>query len=53
MSPARNLPPSARDAVLAYIDDKNAGTFGHGERERRKFASRLNAIPADRPGYNG
>jgi hypothetical protein len=37
-----SLPPPARDAVLAYIDDKNAGAFGHGERERRKFAGRLN-----------
>ena len=36
-----NLPPAARDALIAYIDDKNAGAFGHGERERRKFATRL------------
>jgi hypothetical protein len=28
--------------LIAYIDDKNAGAFGHGERERRKFATRLN-----------
>jgi hypothetical protein len=36
-----SLPPAARDALIAYIDDKNAGAFGHGERERRKFATRL------------
>jgi hypothetical protein len=59
-----NLPPTARDAVLAYIDEKNAGTFGHGERERRKFASRLNGDlqltlaaelhqPRDLKGYTG
>ena len=35
------LPPGARDALIAYIDEKNAGAFGHGERERRKFATRL------------
>jgi hypothetical protein len=37
-----SLPPAARDALIAYIDEKNAGAFGHGERERRKFATRLN-----------
>jgi hypothetical protein len=36
------LPPNARDAILVYAREKIAGTFGHGERERRKFASRLN-----------
>ena len=37
-----SLPPAARDALIAYIDEKNSGAFGHGERERRKFAIRLN-----------
>jgi hypothetical protein len=32
---SRSLPPAARDALTAYIDEKNAGAFGHGERERR------------------
>jgi hypothetical protein len=36
-----SLPPAARDALIAYIDEKNAGAFGHGKRERRKFATRL------------
>jgi hypothetical protein len=30
-----------RHFAIAYIDEKNAGAFGHGKRERRKFATRL------------
>jgi hypothetical protein len=35
------LPRSVRDAILAYVTDKLAGSFGHDRAKRRRFAARL------------
>jgi hypothetical protein len=35
------LPPSVRTAINEYIKDKIAGTYGHDEKQLRKFAGRL------------
>ena len=35
------LRPLVRATILAYIDDKIAGYYGHSEKQLRRFAARL------------
>jgi len=43
------LPAAARAAILAYVEAKTAGTFGHCHRRRRQFATRLDGDGTGEP----
>jgi hypothetical protein len=41
MLTAQGLPTAARATLLEYVHDKAAGTYGHNQSQRRRFAARL------------
>jgi hypothetical protein len=41
MLTAPQLPPLVRATIREYIDEKNAGLYGHGKLQLRRFAARL------------
>jgi hypothetical protein len=43
MLAAPQLPPLVRARILEYVDDKNAGLYGHSKMQLRRFAARLSA----------
>ena len=38
------LPPSAKTVLLEYVEEKSAGTYGHGQHQLRLFRAQLEQL---------
>jgi hypothetical protein len=49
---APQLPPIVRAMVLAYVDEKIAGSYGHSKPQLRRFSARLSGERRSHPATN-
>jgi len=45
MLKAPQLPPSVREKIIEYVEEKRAGLYGHNKRQIERFAAGLSSNP--------